>query len=235
MKESPYAMRSGFAPLPLHCGKRYGAGPAALRYPFEERPADYNIMFSPESARVQQRMDGVNMSRMTSIGVPEYDDIFERVSPGNSTSGSLLLIDSPNAENRWNSITTSKEEKARFLAMRDANAARLVLPLRMTLHPETCGANWLPELPNTTYVEDGDITAELEASAPCVGFDSVLMVPAVWLRLAILIRLRPLWMVDVARHLGAAVVVDIPMMSTSTCCVKPRPALGSGWMSAAAS
>ena len=192
----------------LYTARRYGAGTAALRYPFEARLPDYYVMFSPESARARQELDGVDLARMTCIGVPEYDDIFTRVSPGNPTSGSLLLLDSPNAENRWNSITTTKEEKARFLALLDASAAQLALPLRVKLHPETYSANWLPELPNTTYVEDGDIAAELEASALCVGFDSMLMVPAVWLRPTILIRLRPFRMVDVARHLGAALVVD---------------------------
>ena len=191
----------------LYAARRYGAGEAASRYSFPARIPDHYVMFSPESARMRQQIDGVDLSQIACIGVPEYDDIFSRVTPGNPTSGSLLLLDSPNAENRWNAITTTKEEKARFLALLAGSAAQLALPLRVKLHPETYGAHWLPALPNTTYVEDGDIAAELQASALCVGFDSMLMVPAVWLRPTVLVRLRPSRLVDAAERSAAAIVL----------------------------
>jgi hypothetical protein len=192
----------------LYAVRRFGPGTAALRYSFAARLPNYYVMFSPESTLARQKIDGADPSRMICIGVPEYDEIFLRVSPGSPATGSLLLLDSPNAENRWDAITTTKGEKARFLAALDASAARMALPLRVKLHPETYGAAWLPELPNTTYIEDGDVAAELNASAICVGFDSMLIVPAVWLRPTILIRLRPSRVVDIARNLDSALVVD---------------------------
>ena len=59
----------------------------------------------------------------------------------------VLLIDSPNAENRYGVTTTTIEEKARFFTDLSVRLEQRGYPLMVKLHPETYGATWLPSAP----------------------------------------------------------------------------------------
>jgi hypothetical protein len=180
---------------------------AMRRHVFLDRLPDHYVAMSPESAQVHLQLDGAPLNRVACIGVPEYDDIFCSVPLAIPRAGPVLLLDSPNAENRWNATTTTVREKVAFLKSLDSAVARTGRRLRIKLHPETYRADWVPDLPHGTYLRDADLVEEFTRAAICVGFDSTLMVPAVWLRPTVLVRLRPSQIIDVAAQSGAACIV----------------------------
>jgi hypothetical protein len=188
--------------------RRSGPSQAMTRYRFHDRFPDRYIALSPESAQVHVRQDGASESVIDCIGIPEYDSIFQNVEARAPSDGSVLLIDSPNARNRWGEVSASVDEKAEFLLTLDAIAAQLQLPLRIKLHPETFHDSWLPRLQVGEYLQDASVVQELSSAAVCVGFDSTLLIPAVWLRPTVLIQLRPSAVCELARTTGAAVVLD---------------------------
>jgi hypothetical protein len=188
--------------------RRGSASSASLRYRFEQRMPNYYITLSPESAQIHVEEDQASFENIACIGIPEYDDIFSTVPLDVPAAGTMLLVDSPNAENRWGAVTTSIEGKIRFLRSIDSLASSVGLRLRVKLHPESYQAHWLPALTNGVYLRDADMPREFTSASLCVGFDSTLMIPAVWLRPTILIRLRPWRIVNLAAETDAATVLD---------------------------
>ena len=185
----------------------HGSQAAMSRHRFLARMPDHYVALSPESAQAIYRLDNPSPSRISCIGLPEYDLIFREVSLEVPDDGPVLLLDSPNAENRWGVTTTTTLEKAAFLWSMSGAASGLGRKLRVKLHPESYGADWLPELPNATYLRDASLPAELNAASLCIAFDSTLAIAAVWLRPTVLVRLRPSRIVDVAAETSAALVV----------------------------
>jgi hypothetical protein len=188
--------------------RRTDARQAMRRHVFADRLPDHYVALSQESAQVHLQLDGAPPHRIACIGVPEYDEIFRSVPTGSPRDGPVLLLDSPNAENRWNATTTIVQEKVAFLKSLDSAVTEVGRRLRVKLHPETYRAEWLPDLASGTYLRDADLVAEYARAGLCVGFDSTLMVPAVWLRPTVLIRLRPSRIIDVAAETGAASVIQ---------------------------
>jgi hypothetical protein len=192
----------------MQSARREGAALAMSKHCFEERMPDVYVALSPESAGLHVLVDGVSEERIACIGIPEYDSIYRNVSMNVPVRGSLLLLDSPNSENRWGSTTMSIEEKVGFLRSLDVLAERMDRPLRVKLHPETYDAAWLPALQAGVYLRDADLIRELEAASVCLGFDSTLLIPAVWLRPTIMVALRPSVLASVASETGAAIVMS---------------------------
>jgi hypothetical protein len=187
--------------------RRNGPRAAMPRHRFDARMPDRYIALSPESALAHQRLDGADPDQVRCVGLPEYDQIFRSVPTEAPSDGSVLLLDSPNAENRWGVTTLSVPEKIEFLESLSSTATALGRQLRIKLHPETYRAEWLPALPDVVYLRDVDLTNELSAAAMCVGFDSTLVIPAVWFRPTVLIGLRAARIGDLAHDLEAAVVL----------------------------
>jgi hypothetical protein len=188
--------------------RRTTARDAMRRHVFTDRLPDHYVALSPESAQVHLQLDGVPPDRVACIGLPEYDEIFRSVPAAVPCDGPVLLLDSPNAENRWNATTTTIQKKIAFLQALDVVVASMGRQLRVKLHPETYRAEWLPDLVNGAYLRDANLVEEFTRAAICVGFDSTLMVPAVWLRPTVLVRLRPSRIIDVAAATRSACVVD---------------------------
>jgi hypothetical protein len=192
----------------MQSARREGAPEAMSKHVFEERLPDVYVALSPESAKLHLLVDGVSEDRIACIGIPEYDSIYRQVSMRIPDHGSLLLLDSPNSENRWDSTTMSIDEKAGFLRSLDVLAEGMDRQLRVKLHPETYTAAWLPVLRAGVYLRDADLIRELEGASVCVGFDSTLLIPAVWLRPTVMVALRPSVLASVASETGAALVVS---------------------------
>jgi hypothetical protein len=187
--------------------RRHSARSAMPRHRFRARIPDRYVALSPESAGAIHRLDGATESEIACIGIPEFDEVFAAVAPSAPRDGAVLLLDSPNAENRWNVTTTTVEKKVAFLRELDAAASASGSSLRVKLHPETYGATWLPDLEPGVYLRDADLVREFNDASVCIGFDSTLLIPAVWLRPTILVRHRPSRIVDLASETGAAMVV----------------------------
>ena len=201
--------------------RRTTARDAMRRHRFADRLPDYYVALSPESAQIYLQLDGAPTERVACIGVPEYDEIFGSVPASVPEDGPLLLLDSPNAENRWNATTMTVKDKVDFLRSLDDTVASVGRRLRVKLHPESYASQWLPELTNGTYLRDADLVEELSRAEVCVGFDSTLMIPAVWLRPTVIVRLRPSRILDVAAETGAASItssltgIDAQLLSTA--------------------
>jgi hypothetical protein len=187
--------------------RRRGVMNAMVHHRFEGRMPFRYVALSPESAELHTRVDGVDADRIVCIGIPEYDRLYQQVGGQPPPDGPILLLDSPNAENRWRDTTASVTEKTTFLRSLDRIAQAEQRPLRVKLHPENYEAAWLPELQAGVYLKDVDLVQELDAATVCVGFDSTLLIPAVWLRPTILVELRPSLLAAVARETGAATVL----------------------------
>jgi hypothetical protein len=187
--------------------RRHSARAAMPRHRFRARMPDRYVALSPESAGAIQRLDGATESEIACIGIPEFDELFRSVEPGAPGDGSVLLLDSPNAENRWGVTTMTLDGKIGFLRELETAASALGGKLRVKLHPETYGAAWLPNLEHGVYLRDADLVREFNEASVCVGFDSTLLIPAVWLRPTILVGHRPSRIVDLASETGAAMVV----------------------------
>ena len=196
--------------------RAHGPQAALPRHRFDARVPDLYVALSPESAKAHVRQDGVDPTRVRCIGVPEYDRVFQETSRRPPTGGPLLLIDSPNAENRWGITTMSKYEKSRMLEHLDCTAGAAGLRLIVKLHPETYEATWLPRLSNGTYLRDAEMHEQFDAASVCLGFDSTLMIPAVWLRPTIFFSLRPSRIIDLAGEVGAGTIVNDPLSISTT-------------------
>jgi hypothetical protein len=188
--------------------RRRGPRTAMVRHRFAERMPDHYVALSPESARVHVDLDGAENTDISCIGLAEYDAIFRDVISEVPANGPVLLIDSPNADNRWGATTTTIAEKKVFLTELGLAAAESGRALRVKLHPENYAAGWLPDIAGCTYLRDVNVAEELSSAGVCIGFDSTLMIPAVFLRPAILLRLRSYRIVDLASDLHAALVLE---------------------------
>lgn len=190
-------------------GRRSGTERALRNHRFPDRLPDWYVCFSRRDAQHYVDVDRAEPSRMTAVGQPEFDRLFQAL--GHEDGGRrrhVLLIDTPNAGNRWGAVALTEEDKAGFIGrLADAGAA-LGLPVVVKLHPESFEDAWLPQRQDLIYLRDVDIAEPLRAAAVVVGFDSSLVVPALPARPTVLVRLYPHPLPDLAETLGAAVVLD---------------------------
>ena len=177
-----------------------------LRFRFRGRLPDRYITYSEATSQIHRQLDNASSSSIVPIGMPEFDPVFRRLAMTELRSSTkVLLIDSPNAGNRYGVATTTIERKARFLRELADSLAERGYKLVVKLHPETYDADWLP--PEIEYVRDHDVGQLIEEAHACVGFDSTLTIPAVIARPALLFELCESTLTADARALGVATVL----------------------------
>jgi hypothetical protein len=192
----------------LLASRRSGYYRSQLRFRFRGRMPDRYITYSEKTSEIHRQLDDASGSSIIPVGIPEFDPIFRFLA--NSQEGSkkkILLIDSPNAENRYGVTTTSIETKVRFLKDLSLRLAERGYPLVVKLHPETYEATWLPSLENIEYVRDHDIGSLIQEAHACAGFDSTLMIPAIIARPTMLFELGESTLTTDARDSEVAIVV----------------------------
>lgn len=188
--------------------RRAGHYRSQLRFRFRGRMPDRYITYSEVTSQIHRQLDDARSSSIIPIGIPEFDPIFRTLASSKQGSNqSVLLIDSPNAENRYGSTTMSVETKARFFTDLSLRLGRRGHSLVVKLHPETYDASWLPALENTTYVRDHDVAPLIEEARACIGFDSTLVIPAIIARPTMLFELSESTLMTSARELGVAIVI----------------------------
>lgn len=179
-----------------------------LRFRFRGRMPDRYITYSQETSEIHRQLDGAKVSSITPIGIPEFDPIFRLLASSNAERArTVLLIDSPNAENRYGVTTTTPKKKATFLEELAARLAERGCRLVVKLHPETFAATWLPAADNLEYVRDEAVGPLIQQARACLGFDSTLTIPAVIARPTMLFAEVESGLTKKARELGVATVV----------------------------
>ncbi len=212
-----FMLRSNFAREPLDSfraiamqvmARRTDHFRSQLRFRFRGRMPDWYITYSEETSEIHRQLDGATSASIIPVGIPEFDPIFRRLaSSKEDPSKSVLLIDSPNAENRYGITTTSIESKVRFLDDLSQRFQQRGYRLVVKLHPETYEATWLPSPGNITYVRDQDVGALIQKAQACLGFDSTLVIPAIITRPTLLFELCESTLATNAREWGVATVV----------------------------
>jgi len=191
----------------LH-SRRSGYYRSQLRFRFRGRMPDRYITYSEATSEIHRQLDDAPCSSIIPIGIPEFDPIFRLLASSHGDEGdTVLLIDSPNAENRYGVTTTTIEDKARFLAGLSGRLEARGYSLTVKLHPETYGAGWLPLAPNIEYVQDRDVGPLIRGAHACLGFDSTLVIPAIIGRPTMLFELGESTLIRDARESGLAIVV----------------------------
>jgi hypothetical protein len=179
-----------------------------LRFRFRGRMPDRYITYSDATSEIHRQLDGADSSSITAVGIPEFDSLFRLLADSTQDRNkSILLIDSPNAENRYGVTTTSIEQKARFLNDLSVRLEQRGYELVVKLHPETYGATWLPSPNNIRYVGDHDVGLLIQEAHACLGFDSTLMIPAIIARPTLIFELCDSTLATDAREFGVTTVV----------------------------
>jgi hypothetical protein len=179
-----------------------------LRFRFRGRMPDRYITYSEATAKIHRQLDHASSSSIIPVGIPEFDPIFRLLaSSKGDRKKNVLLIDSPNAENRYGVTPTSIERKVRFLNDLSVRLERQGYPLVVKLHPETYGATWLPSPGNIRYVRDHDVGPLIQEAHACLGFDSTLVIPAIIARPTMLFELCESNLTINAREFKVAIVV----------------------------
>lgn len=179
-----------------------------LRFRFRGRMPDRYITYSDATSEIHRQLDAASGSSIIPIGIPEFDPLFRLLASSNECSKKgVLLIDSPNADNRYGVTDTSIEKKARFLGDLAMRLERRGYELIVKLHPETYEATWLPSARNIRYVKDHELGSLIQEADACLGFDSTLVIPAIIARPTMLFELRESSLTTAARELGVATVV----------------------------
>lgn len=179
-----------------------------LRFRFRGRMPDRYITYSEETSEIHRQLDGASGSSIIPVGIPEFDPLFRHLaSSREDRKKSILLIDSPNADNRYGITDTSIESKARFLSDLALRLGQRGYALIVKLHPETYEATWLPSAENIRYARDHDVGPLIQEAHACLGFDSTLAIPAIIARPTMLFELRESSLTTAARELGVATVV----------------------------
>jgi hypothetical protein len=192
----------------LLMSRKTGPYRSQLRFRFRGRMPDRYITYSEATSKIHRQLDDASSSSIIPIGIPEFDTVFRVLAtPTRPFSKNVLLIDSPNAENRYGLTTTSIDRKLRFLNDLSQRLEQRGYRLIVKLHPETYEASWLPSPPNTRYVRDHNIGPLIQEAHVCLGFDSTLMIPAIIARPTMLFELCDSSLTTHARECGVATVV----------------------------
>jgi hypothetical protein len=179
-----------------------------LRFRFRGRMPDRYITYSEATSEFHRQLDAASGSSIIPVGIPEFDPIFRLLANSKEDCNkNILLIDSPNADNRYGVTTTSIERKVRFLNDLSLRLEQRGHPLIVKLHPETYGATWLPSPGNIRYVRDHDVGPLIQEAHACLGFDSTLVIPAIITRPTMLFELCESNLTTNAREFKVAIVV----------------------------
>jgi hypothetical protein len=212
-----FMLRSNLAEEPTDClravamllmSRRTNPYRSQLRFRFRGRMPDRYITYSEATSEIYRQLDGASSSSIIPVGIPEFDPLFRLLAnPAEACTKNILLIDSPNAENRYGATTTTIESKVGFLCELSLRLEQRGCALIVKLHPETYGATWLPSPGKIQYVRDDDVGPLIQGAHACLGFDSTLMIPAIIARPTMLFELCESTLTSDARRLGVATVV----------------------------
>ncbi len=119
-----FMLRSNFAAEPLESSlaiamllvsRKIGAYRSQSWFRFCGRMPDWYVTYSMETSKFHRQLDGAVSSSIVPVGIPEFDPIFRLLASSEQPDGGgVLLIDSPNAENRYGVITTTPGRKRGF-------------------------------------------------------------------------------------------------------------------------
>jgi len=143
--------------------KKYGLTVGLYKCPFKLREANTYINFTNHNASYILKRDRVSIKKIISIGNPCFDDIFIQLGKIIKNSANYyLLIDCPYCEQSV--FNMKKETKAAFYIKLNTFCLSHNSTLKIKLHPQSYGAEYLPLHDNIEYLREYNI-AELIANA----------------------------------------------------------------------
>jgi hypothetical protein len=143
--------------------KKYGLTVGLYKCPFKLREANTYINFTNHNASYILKRDSVSIKKIISIGNPCFDDAFIQLGKiKNNSENYYLLIDCPYCEQSI--FNMKKEKKAAFYKKINAFCMSHNSRLKIKLHPQSYGAEYLPLHDNIEYLREYNI-AELIANA----------------------------------------------------------------------
>jgi CDP-glycerol glycerophosphotransferase (TagB/SpsB family) len=163
------------------------------RYPF--RQADNYLVYTKYNGQFFKEIDGITEDKMLPVGVPEFDKFFSDPDLTNSmfrASGYNLLIDSALTYNEvfktqgiidqdvYNEFITKVNEASKL------EGKKLIIKL----HPFSYQNTKFIQDPNIEYIKDTDVVEIILNADHIFGFDSTLMLIAIYLKPTILFTIH---------------------------------------------
>ncbi|MDF2379963.1 hypothetical protein JMG10_00690 [Nostoc ellipsosporum NOK] len=161
---------------------------ALNRHPYQQ--ADFYIVYSKFNGKYFTEVDGPGEEKMLEIGIPEFDAYFSYKQTAPAAHPYNVLIDS--------ALTYNKEYKTMGLVSQDSYNAflgsmnnisiRQGRKLYVKLHPFCYDNDQFLQHENITYFRDCDIVDMIMRADGIIGFNSTLMIPALYYKPAVLFR-----------------------------------------------
>lgn len=167
---------------------------AAKYFPFAGCFPDTYVCHTSANAALYCDLDPSAKERVVVIGNPEFDEFFSSLDVAGPKGGRgedyFLLLDSPNAENAWGVSLVPVEEKVQFYCRLAKYATSRGAILRVKLHPEDYGRDWLPQQSGIEWIREASLPDLIRNARGCFGFSSTLILPAVAINRVVLFSLR---------------------------------------------
>jgi CDP-glycerol glycerophosphotransferase (TagB/SpsB family) len=166
---------------------------AKHRYPF--RQADNYIVYTRFNGLFFKEIDGIGEDKMIPVGVPEFDKFFSNPDiqhARNRASGYNLLIDSALTYNevfKTHGIIT-QESYNDFISKINEASQKEGKKLVIKLHPFSYQNEKFVQHPNINYLKDEDVVELVLGADHIFGFDSTLMLIAMYLKPTILFTIH---------------------------------------------
>ena len=186
---------------------------ALSRHKYSFRQCDHYIVYTKFNGQYFKEINGISEEKMLPVGVPEFDNFFNHPdihSARNRSSDYNLLIDSALTYNevfKTNGIVDQKsynEFLCRINQVSLLNGKRLLVKL----HPFSYqNANFLQH-ENIEYIKDADMVKLIMNADHIFGFDSTLMLIAMYLKPTILFSIHDFGYLQLsAKKISAAPVL----------------------------
>jgi len=150
------------------------------RHPYQQ--ADFYIVYTKFNGYYFTELNGVPESKMLEIGVPEFDPFFNNSVTKTPETPYNLIIDSAltySEELQTNGLVSQESFNA-FIKQVNEISLRDGRRLYVKLHPYSYGNKKLCKDDNIVYFEDTDVVSLILNASAVIGFDSTLMIPAVY-------------------------------------------------------
>ncbi|RYY57827.1 MAG: hypothetical protein EOO09_00955 [Chitinophagaceae bacterium] len=164
---------------------------ALNRLPYQQ--ADEYIVFTKFNGRYFTETDGVGPERMREIGMPEFDPFAHYQPSSIPLEKYVLVIDSAwtfNKEMQSDGLMGQGEFNRMLSEINDAAIAK-GCRLHVKLHPYSYHNDRFLQHENITYFRDTDVVKQLMDAEAVAGFDSTLMIFALYFKPTVMINMDP--------------------------------------------
>jgi hypothetical protein len=157
--------------------------------PFRWRKPDRYICYTRNSASLYVEEDGAREEDLLIIGMPETDKFFAPHPEPQCAEKYYLMIDQPFADDAYAQTGIGRQTVVAFYEKLNAFCIQKGRRLKVKLHPDSYGRDWLPQHPNIDWFRDTDVAALVLCAEACFGTESTLLMPIIFLKKTCLFRI----------------------------------------------